>query len=368
MKSKITLLVSGVNLDKLYTKLSNKIPVHNLKRINHKVLKMKIDYEDYIHNRDLFKNYEVEKQNLTGPKFFKSFFKKNLVFFVCIPICIMLFLFSTCFVWQIKIYGVNEDIKTDIVKILNKNNVKSGRFFVNDTEDLEQSILNQVDKIAQLSIIKRGSTIIVNASEKLTYLQTSFDPILATNSGIVTQINVFVGTPTVKIGDFVREGDTLVLPYVADANGNRINVCPLAEIYAQAYFNAYASVKRNQLELVKTGQIAKEYTYSMFGKKLFSSPTKNHFDYFNQVVYNSYIFKGSCLPVVCTTYEYQELALQEVAHDLEAEKQPLIDKVKAEALSKAKSDIEILNDDMQCEIKGDLLYASYTVTCLLQIN
>ncbi|MDD4350676.1 MAG: sporulation protein YqfD [Clostridia bacterium] len=367
MKSKVTLQVSGVNLDKLYTKLSNKCVIQNMKRLDHKTLKLKLDYDDYIQNKELFKAFEVEQQKISGNKLFKLFFNKYCIFFICVPICLMLFIFSTCFVWQIKIYGVDNEIKSNIVKILNEKNVKNGSFFAHNTEVLEQSVLNEIDKIAQLSIIKRGSTIIVNASEKLTYLQTSFEPITAKNSGIVTQINIYVGTPTVKIGDFVRQGDILVLPYVADANGNRINVCPLAEIYAKAYFNNYSSVQKSQLELVKTGNVKKNFTYSIFGKKLFSSSTKNHFEYFDQVVYNEYIFKGSCLPILCTVSEQYEQVLKIVAHDLEAEKQPLIEKVKAETFSKINSDIEIVDEDMQSDIKGDLLYASYTLTCLLQI-
>ena len=179
MKSKVTLQVSGVNLDKLYTKLSNKCVIQNMKRLDHKTLKLKLDYDDYIQNKELFKAFEVEQQKISGNKLFKLFFNKYCIFFICVPICLMLFIFSTCFVWQIKIYGVDNEIKSNIVKILNEKNVKNGSFFAHNTEVLEQSVLNEIDKIAQLSIIKRGSTIIVNASEKLTYLQTSFEPITA---------------------------------------------------------------------------------------------------------------------------------------------------------------------------------------------
>ena len=59
--------------------------------------------------------------------------------------------------------------------------------------------MNNYDRIAQVSVIREGTAIIINLSEKLVYTEVEFQPIIAKYSGIIKDIKVITGTINVNV-------------------------------------------------------------------------------------------------------------------------------------------------------------------------
>lgn len=91
-----------------------------------------------------------------------------------------------------------------------------------DTEEIKKSVL-ELDGIAYASVSQVGRKLVVKIVEELpkTEIEDTLNPVplVATESGIVTKIAVYRGTPAVEQGASVSAGDVLVYPYVgADEN------------------------------------------------------------------------------------------------------------------------------------------------------
>jgi len=259
------------------------------------------------------------------------------------------------------IYGT-ENLSTDeILNVLKENGVKKGKINNLSCETMEEILLNRYDRIAQVSVIKQGTAIIINLSEKLVYNEIEFQPIVAKYSGIIKDINIITGTTNIKVGDYVNAGDVLVLPFNVNSNGNKVSVEPLAEIKAEMFVCSMCEMRKTEFELVKTGRIYKTFKYKFKNKVLFSNKSKNSFALFEVNVYNENI--SDILPLNRDVYVYQELIKQEVVKDFEKEKTTLIEKSKEKAY-KSLPIGEILNEKIDVEIFDDVMCATTTINVL----
>ena len=109
----------------------------------------------------------------------------------------------------------------------------------------------------------------------------------------------------------------------------------------------------------------KKYNYKFKNKKLFSSNIKNSFALFEVVVYNENV--SDIIPFnrdVCVFYELKKVLIE---HDLESEKQSLIEKSKKIAYENLPVG-EILNETVETCIVNDSLLAFTTIVVEGLIN
>lgn len=367
MKSRIKIKVTGVNLDKLLQKLNTNVRIYNIHRPSHKTVLLELNIRDYIKQKSILTQYDVENVNFLGWKKWEVWFRKYLVCFLCVPLLLGVYFVTNCFIWKIKIYGVDENISSNITQILKEENIYVGSTKKCKTKSIENTLLNKIDRLSQVSVIRQGNTIIINASEKLTYTPTEYQPIVAEYDGIITSVDIATGTTNIKVGDFVKKGDILVYPYIVGADGQKVNVRPMADVKANVYISAYDSVKKVEQELVRSGQSYKICVYSIKNKKLFATKVKKHFDYYDEKVYTNFVLTSAFLPITQTTITRYELVLQDVEHNLLDEQSALEESVKMSAQNMAKNCEKVLNTEIFSEIKGDVLYVTCTLTCSMQM-
>ena len=360
MIPRVRIKVVGYNLDQIINKLQNSnIVCYEIKRAENNVVLFTTSFKYLNKLKSLLKNYEYNIDYL-GLANLKRFVVKNLAIIVSLPIAVMLMVFSTYFIWNIKIYGTDTNLNLEIIEVLKNNNIKVGGRLPQTIDDVEQILLNQLPNVAQVSCIKRGTTLIINVSPKLVYSQETYEPIKAKFNGIIASFSLISGTLAVNIGDFVSEGDVLVYPFTLDKEGNQVSVRPMAEIKAKVYVIGSAKLNATSTQLARTGR---EYTTSsitILNKKLFSKKVPKPFAIYETKMYNENI--SSVLPIVKTTVIYYELDYKVVNYDLESEKPKIEQESVNLAYKNLPTNSEILDEQTSSLIVNDCLYSTTTLT------
>ncbi len=357
--------LTGYNLDNLlkilYTK---KVTLFNVVRYEHNKVSFEIMDKDHKKVKRYIANFKVQ-ETLSKFKQLPTILLNNLGVILGCFIGILFGIFVSQYTWQIQVYGTEELSKIDIISVLSENGIRKGKINHQTSEEIEEILLNKYDRIAQVSVIREGTAIIINLSEKLVYTEEEFQPITAKYAGIIKEINIITGTTNVKVGDYVNIGDILVLPFNLNADGEKVSVRPLAEIKAEIYVVSKCEIKKKETKLVRTGKTTTTYNYKFKSKKIFSSKNKNSFALFETVVYNENI--SGILPLNRDVVVCYELTETEVVNDFEKQKQSLID----ESLQKAYQMLpvgDILNENTQTNVLNDTMFAITTITIYGEIG
>ncbi len=357
--------LTGYNLDNLIKILiQKKVKFYNLEIKNRTNLAFEIEDCDVKKVKRYIKNFKF-KQSFTKLKKLPAIMIANLGVILGCFIGSIFFIFASAFTWQIKVFGTEELSKSDIINVLKQNNVKTGKINIMSSEEIESILLNNYDRIAQVSVIKQGTAIIINLSEKLVYKEEVFQPIIAKHTGIITKIHVITGTTHVKVGDFVNAGDVLVLPFNLNSNGEKVSVKPLAEIQAKMFIIGKSELKKHETKLIRTGNIKQEYIYKFKNFNLFSGKGKNSFALFETVVYNENV--SDLVPLAREVHIFYELQETEIENNL-AEKQQKNEEL---SLNLARKNIvagEILSENTSSHFLEDRLISISTITVLGSIN
>ena len=360
MKPLIKIKVIGYNLDQLINRLqNNNIVCYDIKRVENNVMFFSIGIRQYTKVKPLLKNYEYHIQYL-GIANFKTWFIKNLAIILVIPIALGLMTVSTRFTWAIKIYGTNGELDKSVINILNKNDIAVGKLMPKDSQQIEKILLEELPNVAQVSCIKRGTSLIINISKKLVYTPESYEPIKAQYNGVVTNFSLISGTMAVNIGDFVSVGDILVYPFTLDKDNNQVSVKPIAEVTAKAYVVGSSKISASMVELVRTGKTHTTSCIQFLNKNLFSKKVSKPFALYETRVYNQYI--SSVLPIVKTRVVYYELGYQVVNYDLRAEQTRIESESVDLAYKNLPTNSDILDEQTTSLIVNDTLYATTTLT------
>ena len=360
MKPLVRIKVIGLNLDHLINKLqNNNIVCHNLERIENNAMLFSVGFRQYSKVKPLLKNYEYHIKYL-GIANFKTWFIKNLAIILVIPIALALMTFSTRFTWAIKIYGAEGELDNAVIKILKENDIAVGKLMPKDNNQIEQLLLSELPNVAQVSCIKRGTSLIINISKKLVYTPETYEPIKAQYNGVVTNFSLISGTMAVNIGDFVSVGDILVYPFTLDKDNNQVSVKPIAEVTAKAYVVGSSKICASMVELVRTGKTHTISSIQFLNKNLFSKKVSKPFALYETRVYNQYI--SSVLPIVKTTVTYYELDYRVVNYDLVTEQS----RIERESIDLAYANLptnsEILDEQTTSLVVNDTLYSTTTLT------
>ncbi len=358
--------LTGYDIDNLLKKLYlKKITLYNVSRYEHNRVTFDINDRDEKKVKRYIANYKVVK-SLGGVKRIPKILLANLGLVLGVFFGMIFLLFASNYTWQIRVYGIENLTEADIVQVLKQNGVRVGKINRQSSEEIENILLNNYDRIAQVSVIREGTAIIINLSEKLVYIEEEYAPICAKTSGIITNINVITGTTNVKVGDYVNKGDILVLPFNVNANGEKVSVKPLAEIEATMYVISKVQMSRVESVLVRTGRLTTAYRYKLFGHDIFWGRNRNSFALFEVVSYNENV--SDLVPLKREVIKYYELETREITHDFDAEKQSLIERSRLEAENNLIDYTTRLDEKTEVNIVLDTMYACTTITLQGLIN
>ncbi len=347
--------LTGYDIDNLLKKLYlKKIPLLNVEKASVNQVSFEIFDADEKRVKRYINNFKIKKT----PKFIKRLPKialVNLGLILGVFFGSIFFMFASNYTWKITVYGTKELSTNEIIEVLKQNGVSTGKINLKSSQDIEYILMNNYDRIAQVSVIKQGTHIIINISEKLVYVEEEYKPITAKYSGIITKINIITGTTNVHVGDFVNIGEVLVLPFNINSSGEKVSVKPIAEIEGKIYITNTISLSKKEKVLKRTGKSTTVYNYKFLNFNLFSGKNKNSFALFDFVSYNENI--TSIVPLKREVVTYYELDYAEIEHNFEEEKEELKQKALVSAQEMLPQYSKKLREKVTTTIIEDVMYA-----------
>ena len=144
---------------------------------------------------------------------------------LALVITVVLFVFSSARVWDIRIEG-NERLTDRVVEeYLSAQGFRLGTLWRSvDKNKLENAILSDNGDIAWISVNRRGTVAYVRIAESENVgipkeQGPSYSNIVAECDGVIEQIVVESGAAAVKVGDVVRAGEVLISGVVENEKG-----------------------------------------------------------------------------------------------------------------------------------------------------
>lgn len=163
----------------------------------------------------------------TGIPFYFPFIKKRIIFFIGVAACLSMLHFVTNYVWAIEYIGnlqISDDEMTDfLIKEGICYGVKKDSI---NCEEKEKHLRECFKNVTWTSIYFEGTKLYVeikeNEKSEPEYKPVKGTDIAADVSGVITSIVTRSGTPLVKKGERVEEGQLLVLGSVPIYDENQL--------------------------------------------------------------------------------------------------------------------------------------------------
>lgn len=310
-KTSVTFSLSGYNFERWLNVLSNKgVEVLSAEKIDVKnsKLEVEIEREKQVETFLKSKNFQVVGKQYNGLARPLKFFGTHFGIIIGIFLCFCFYVVASGYVWRIEIMG-NENVNSnEIIEVLDENGVSIfSPLNRNSNEEIEKIVLNNFKNVSMVSVVKKGTSIIVNIKEKLIINENQgFGALLASEDGTIKNIKLIQGTPVVKVGDIVRAGDELVAPYVVDSSGNCIPIEPKAEITFEFLLSGQ-SVHNNTVQVQKrTGRNVCERKMSFLDREIVTTKVEVPFESYELERRETYL-STSTLPLKYVTLIYHEI-------------------------------------------------------------
>lgn len=181
--------------------------------------------------------------------------------------------FLSLYIWSIDVRGATAIEKAELDNLINSIGVSAGTLKSEiDPPIIEKTIMNQFENISWVSANIKGSVLSLELKERIEPPGLIIDEgpcnVKSNHDGQVVRMEVYQGTPEVKCGDAVVEGQLLVSGFVEDDFG----VCNLrhaeAKIFALTKHELKQEVALTQLEKQPTGKIVVRKRLKLFGVEL----------------------------------------------------------------------------------------------------
>ncbi len=321
------------------------------------------------------RRYRKETRNRLGFLSLMARYQKRKGLLVGFLLATALLIFSSLFVWDIKIEGAEIIHENVILEALEKRGIYLGTFIPSvDTETTEQALILDVDGLSLVSINLRGTIAYVEVRERETNTEivdrNTPSNLIATADGQIEALQITGGVAAVKLGETVKKGDLLVGGIIDSAALGYRLVRARGEVLARTTKTYQVEIPYENTEKVYTGKIISQKsvkffskTIKLFGKDSISTPSCDKIESEKRI----YLFGFIALPVFITEtrfveYEFLPKTLTQQEALLSAQKQILA------LREKELSDAEILGIHTSVSEDGNALKMIQQVECILDIT
>ncbi len=165
--------------------------------------------------RVLSGNIEYSVSELLGVLGILKSFVKRPVALITTSVFLILFLFSSFLVWDVRVEGVGVDTEEQIKEELELAGLKIGKpWFKINKNDVETKLLLKSESVSWVNINRRGTVAYVSVIEKVIHDEqeekSGYANVIAERDCIIEEITVSSGYAVVKPGDTVQAGQILI--------------------------------------------------------------------------------------------------------------------------------------------------------------
>ena len=304
---------------------------------------------------------KIKIQSKKGLPFVVKKYKKRKFFFIFLLLIILTIILLSNFIWNIEIEGDIDIPKEEILELAKSEGLDIGkRKGAVDTKAVINKIRLERDDISWVGIEIDGTNAIiklVKADEKPEIINDDeYCNIVADKNAMILKVSAQNGTPLVKEGDIVTNGDIVVAGWMEGKYTGKQYVHAQAEVQAKVWYTTTEKVYLKETEKVETGQI--EYSYSVkinnFQINLPKSLPK--FQKYDTIEEDKKLklFSNFYLPFELVKYTYKEYEEKPLIHSFEEAKQIGIDRAK-ESLQEKIDGKEILDKQVKVRTETDYI-------------
>lgn len=374
-KTSVFLYISGTNLEKWLNVLSQKgVVIYSAKKIDSRksVVEVGISDEKNIEKFFKLKNIKVEKKKYNGfAKIIKTIaFRPAVLVGIFVAFC--MFVFASNFVWGVEVWGNEKIDACEIQQVLANNGV--GIFSpinVKTNEEIGKIVMENFNDVSMVSVVKKGTKIIVNLKEKIISDELSEEDknnaLVASQGGRITSIKLIQGTLLVEVGQIVKAGDALVAPYTIDSNGNMLKIQPKAEITADVWLTGESQHVENEKITVRTGNSVTLRKVVFLDKEIFVSENTNPFEKY-EVETTTEILSSEFVPVEYVVTTFFEVEEKKLSESFEQVKEKQIENAKNSACSKLEEGDTIISENFVEMQQDGKTVVSYVITVSRRID
>lgn len=309
---------------------------------------------------------------LGAPKLMRRL-KKRYALFIMPLVCVFAALIFSLFIWDIEVVGNETVTDAQILSALADNGIRIGSFgLAIDREILRSRVIAAVPKLSWLTVNVKGcrAEVIVREKIDMPKLAGSDKPadIIASRTGLISEMNVFAGAPKVQKGDTVLKGEVLISGTLNSLSGRVRRVQALGDVEARTW---YEISEKMPLEY-----ISKRYTGETKSKKSLIIGNYRINLYFNgripldlcdKITYKRRpsLPGGLLLPIEIVTSEYREYDAVESA--LSAEQAESILKERLTQRLYGEINGEVTSLEFETENNGEYITVTMRAECLENI-
>lgn len=172
--------------------------------------------------------------------------RRRVTLMAGLAVCFALLALSSLFVWDIEVEGNEKLTKGEILRALAESGVKPGSFWPSWSADtIKNEVILRLPELAWVgvSVDSSRATVRVRERDEAPELRDNDEPhsVTARKTGIIENIQVYLGAPLVQAGDAVLEGETLVTGRVESGLGTVRYVHASAKVEARTYYELTAA-------------------------------------------------------------------------------------------------------------------------------
>lgn len=213
---------------------------------------------------------EVERGAARGLPRVRRLARRRRFVLVLLALVSALVLFSSAFLWEIRVTG-NETVPTgEILRALDECGFSCGRCWLwFQSQALQSELIYRLPQLEWVSFQIRGSRadVIVYEAEPAPEVIDNDEPVdlIAAHGGVITRVTVLQGQPQAQRGDCVEPGQTLVSGLVTDRLGGVRTAHALGSVRARTDWEITAVLPKTALVRTPSGR-AKRRCALIFGK------------------------------------------------------------------------------------------------------
>ena len=353
--------------------ISKRILLMDIQREKSSIMYAKVGLADYKKLRQIAKKTKskVKIQSRKGLPFILHKYRKRKIFLALFMVIIIGIIISSNYIWNIEVVG-NVNISTrEIIQSLEASGLTIGT----SKNDIDRdTIINKIrlsrDDVAWIGITVKGTNAIVKVKEadKAPNIldENKYCNIIADKTGMITKINVQNGTATVKVGDIVEKGMTLVNGYLEGKYTGTRYVHGAAEIEAKIWYTKKEKAPLVQQIPVQTGNEEKKYSIKFKKNKINLFKTLSKFEKYDTINEDKklMLFSNFYLPIEIIKTTNKEYVLQEITYTEEQVIEILTKKLKKELLQEIKDQNNIVNTNINTNLEDGYVEVEVTYEVL----
>ncbi len=348
---------------------SNHITIWNLKRNKDICLYLNVRISEFKNLRDVAKKTKckIKIKNKKGMPFLLYKYKKRKIFGILLILIVFFIWLSSNFVWNVDIIEENGNELVNIRQDLENVGLKTGNLKSKiDTKQIINKIRLERKDIAWIGIELKGTNAIVKivkSDEKPEIIdENEYCSIISNKAGVITKINAQSGTANFKVGDTVKEGDTLINGWMEGKFTGIRYVHAKGEIEAKVWHTKNKKVLYNTTEKEETGNIENKYEIKFNNFKINLYKKLSKFEIYDTIEAENKIriFSDFYLPISIVKKTNKELKEEQKLYTLEEAKNKGIEELQNELDNEIEDKNSIVNKNINTyERRGWCRYFCY---------